>query len=171
MVWSLVWSLNTSGTCPWGETYSVHRWLKVTVWEGSEAAPQWVITNSDVSRENPQGSHPCTPLHSQPSLMASGSPWVPQCCDSRCAPHGKCPCSKSGLALQADSLGQVPEGSPSALLGSEDVLPPWFHWEGLHLTPGPVVTWGMWTFPRADLCSVGIKGNLESWGNQRIGWG
>ena len=113
-------------------------------------------------------AHLCT---LSPRCWPVATPGCPSAVTADVPPHGKCPCSKSGLALQADSLGQVPEGSPSALLGSEDVLPPWFHWEGLHLTPGPVVTWGMWTFPRADLCSVGIKGNLESWGNQRIGWG
>ena len=170
MVWSLVWSPNRSGTCPWGETYSVHRWLKVTVWEGSEAAAQWSPTVMFLEKTHRALTHArlCTP---SPRCWATGSPWVPQCCHSQCPPHDKCPCSKSGLALQADSLGKVPEGSLSACLGSEDILPPWFHWEGLHLTPGPVVTWGMWTFPRADLCSVGIKGNLESWGSRRIGWG
>lgn len=64
-------------------------------------------------------------------------------------------------------LGKVPEGSPSTPLGSEDVLPIWFHWEGSHLAPGPVATWGIWTFPRAELCSVRIKDSLEGWGSQK----
>lgn len=123
-----------------------------------------MITNNNVSRENLQAVIRVCLCSLSPDPWASGSLWAPQCCYSECPCHSKCP-SRWNLSC----LGKVLEGSPSTPLGSEDVLPIWFHWEGSHLAPGPVATWGIWTFPRAELCSVRIKDSLEGWGSQKNG--